>query len=100
MLGSILLNTLQDAQAILTFATIAKNSDWSFNMAIYEKNFYYYFELFREMSNAQLANGMIFYINRKIQMTERLFQICYWKCVNTQCQKLSIFNICFLHELI
>ena len=29
-------NTLQEIQAILTFGTIAKNSDWSFNMAIYE----------------------------------------------------------------
>ena len=33
-------------------------------------------------------------------MTKRLFQIWYWKYVNTQCPKLSIFNIFFLHEII
>ena len=49
---------LKEVQPILTFVTIAKNSDWSFNMAIYENIFFYYFELIREMSNTQLENDM------------------------------------------
>ena len=28
--------TLKEVQPILTFATVAKNSDWSFNMGVYE----------------------------------------------------------------
>ena len=30
---------------------------------------------------------------------ERLFQIYYWKCMFTQCQKLNIFSIFCLHEI-
>ena len=36
----------------------SKNSDWSFNMATYENIFFYYFELFREMSNTQLEKDI------------------------------------------
>ena len=50
--------TLKEVQLILTFATVAKNSDWSFNMGVYENFFFYYFELFREMSNTHLENDM------------------------------------------
>ena len=32
-------NTLKGVQPILTFATVAKNSDWSFNMGVYENFF-------------------------------------------------------------
>ena len=54
--------TLRELQAIVIFTTIAKNSDWNFNMAIYDFFFFlqiYYFELFRETSNTQLENDML-----------------------------------------
>ena len=37
---------------------VLKNSDWSFNMGVYEKFFFYYFGLLREMSNTRLENDM------------------------------------------
>ena len=37
----------------------SNNSDWSFNMGIYEKISFYYFELFRKISNTQLENYML-----------------------------------------
>ena len=35
----------------------SNNSDWGLSMGVYEK-FFYYFELFREISNTQLENDI------------------------------------------
>ena len=49
--------TLKEVQKFQTKFWHSNNSDWSFNMGVYE-NFFYYFELFREISNTQLENNI------------------------------------------
>ena len=45
------LNTPKEVQKFQTKFWHSNNSDWSFNIGVYEKFFFYYFELFREISN-------------------------------------------------
>ena len=43
--------TLKEVQKFQIKFWHSNNSDWSFNMGVCEKFFWYYFELFRELSN-------------------------------------------------
>ena len=72
------LPTLKEVQPILTFATVAKNSDLSSNMGVYEK---FFFTILNDVEKYAILREkvlfLIFYITREIRTTERLFEICY-----------------------
>ena len=73
------INTLKEVQVILTFATVAKNSDWSINMATYENIFFHYFERCREIYNAQGKTNIFwfFILLGRSRTMKRLFEIRY-----------------------
>ena len=91
-------NTLKEVQKFQTKFWHSDNSDWSFNIGIYE-NYFYYIELFKEISNTLLKNN-IFYFFISIDRSEwqrAFFQFQIISCGEKILKILNFWHWLFTH---